>query len=318
MNASMREVVQQINLLESLADRHGTAVLRKRYNAAVDALLRSLRAQARKSTSRTLDPAMTSTFLPRIRAAKLTIAKALSSDLAKVSKIAQRDGLRSAVDQIERFEEKFANRTVALSLNDAAEMDEAIEQDRAPIERNHDQSMMLVMTTLGATLANEIMQSGLRRGTMVFTLDNIEDILDSQFWKIERIARTEVASAYNLGMARGVSVGSKELGEIGLRWCEKVDDKTGKPLDNRVAEDSLVLHGQVAFIGYDLPSSARTSAQLVGGFEMPRDERVRSDWWGRRYIRPPNRPYDRAVGQPWSSRWGVPAYRMVRGERIPM
>jgi len=318
MNASTREVIQQINLLESLADRHGTAVLRKRYNAAVDALLRSLRAQARKSTSRTLDPAMTSTFLPRIRAAQLTIAKALSSDLAKVSKIAQRDGLRSAVDQIERFEEKFANRTVALSLNDAAEMDEAIEQDRAPIERNHDQSMMLVMTTLGATLANQIMQSGLRRGTMVFTLDNIEDILDSEFWKIERIARTEIASAYNLGMARGVSVGSKELGEIGLRWCEKVDDQTGKPLDNRVAEDSLVLHGQVAFIGYDLPSSARTSAQLVGGFEMPRDERVRSDWWGRRYIRPPNRPYDRAVGQPWSSRWGVPAYRMVRGERIPM
>jgi hypothetical protein len=318
MNASMREVVKQISLLESLADRHGTAVLRKRYNAAVDALLRSLRAQARKSTSRVLDPAMTGTFLPRIRAAQLTIAKGLSSDLAKVSKIAQRDGIRSAVDQIERFEEQFAGRSVALSLNDAAEMDAAIQQDRVPIERDHDQSMMLVMTTLGSALANQIIQSGLRRGATAITLDNIEDLLDSEFWKIERIARTEIASAYNLGMARGVAVGSKEVGEIGLRWCEKVDDQTGKPLDNRVAEDSLVLHGQVAFNGYNLPSSARTSAQLVGGFEMPQDPRVRSDWWGRRYIRPPNRPYDRAVGQPWSSRWGVPAYRMVRGERIPL
>jgi hypothetical protein len=314
----MIEALKQMALLESLADRHGTTALRRRYNASADELLRSLRGIARKSSSRSLDPVMASMFIPRLRSAQLAIAKDLSKTLGKLSRTAQKDGIRAAVDQTERFEERFAGRIVALSLNDTVELEDAVEKDRGVIEREHDRSMLLCMTLLQDKLARLIAMSGTGRSATTIVLDEIEETMDAEFWKIERIARTELASAYNLGVARGITSANQELGEIGMRWCEKVDDKTGRPLDDRVASDSMVLHGQVSFTGYDLPASARSSAQLLGGFEMPPDERVSSDLWGRRYIRPPNRPYDRAVGQPWSPRWKVPAYRVVRGERIPM
>jgi hypothetical protein len=83
------------------------------------------------------------------------------------------------------------------------------------------------------------------------------------------------------------------------RWTELVDDATGRPLDNRVAADSLAMHGQVAPPG--------------GSFLMPAAGGALA---GQSWTHPPNRPNDRAVLTPWMPTWGVPAWQFRNGRRV--
>jgi hypothetical protein len=85
------------------------------------------------------------------------------------------------------------------------------------------------------------------------------------------------------------------------RWSEHVDDQTGAALDDRVAEDSLVLHGQVVAVG--------------ANFVMPPDPRVSPKLWNQTYAQPPNRPNDRSVLLPWRPRWGGYAWSFTAGQR---
>jgi hypothetical protein len=102
------------------------------------------------------------------------------------------------------------------------------------------------------------------------------------------------------------------------RWTEYVDDATGRPLDARVANDSLVLHGQVCFQPEGATFEGRSTFLVggTGGFTMPPDGRVNAKLWGRRYAHPPNRPNDRSRLVPWKPTWGVPAYMVVNGVRM--
>jgi hypothetical protein len=102
------------------------------------------------------------------------------------------------------------------------------------------------------------------------------------------------------------------------RWTEYVDDATGRPLDARVANDSLVLHGQVCFQPEGATFEGRSTFLVggTGGFTMPPDGRVNAKLWGKRYAHPPNRPNDRSRLVPWKPTWGVPAYMVVGGQRM--
>ncbi len=93
-----------------------------------------------------------------------------------------------------------------------------------------------------------------------------------------------------------------------MRWTEKVDDATGRPLDKRVAGDSLVLHGQLAApVGlalFIMPGwgTDKTSSAMAG------------DTW----YHPPNRPYDRAILTPWFPGSGVPGWMLKDGDRLDL
>jgi hypothetical protein len=131
------------------------------------------------------------------------------------------------------------------------------------------------------------------------------ELMDQQAWRIERLVRTETSYAYNLAQAAALKAFPTEPGSmLWGRWTERVDDLSGKPLDKRVAEDSLVLHGQVARPG--------------GVFTMPADSRVSSRLAGKSWAHPPNRPNDRSVLLPWQRHWGVPGWILQGGRRIDL
>jgi hypothetical protein len=128
------------------------------------------------------------------------------------------------------------------------------------------------------------------------------DTLDSEFWKVERVARTETSRAFNAAQDEGIKELADELPGLTSRWTEYVDDLTGEPLDDRVGDDSLVLHGQLQ--GED------------GLFIMPDDPLAPVAMIGMTWEAPPNRPNCRAVLLPWMPDWGIPAWRYEDGERV--
>lgn len=118
---------------------------------------------------------------------------------------------------------------------------------------------------------------------------------DSQAWRVDRVARTEAAYAWNAAQDSGIA----ELAAGGVRglmkrWTEHVSDVTGLPTDAATAIDSVVLHGQV-----------QAPHRL---FHMPADPRAPGWSVGRSWEFPPNRPNDRAVLLPWRPDWSIPAW----------
>jgi hypothetical protein len=104
-------------------------------------------------------------------------------------------------------------------------------------------------------------------------------------WKAERIVRTEISHAYNAGTRASLDAVAETRPDLWLMWHEHAQGPTwggpkskpwrgpARPLDDRVGDDSLRLHGQLRRPGQP--------------FTDPKT--------GRQYAHPPNRPHDRAT-----------------------
>ncbi len=104
------------------------------------------------------------------------------------------------------------------------------------------------------------------------------------WWKAERIARTETAWAYNRSHSEAANSLGNDFVDVLMRWTEFVDDDTRQPLDDRVGDDSVQMHGQLRFPGQPFwDPVAKKSVQ-----------------------EPPNRPNDRATLVVWRASWGEP------------
>lgn len=133
-------------------------------------------------------------------------------------------------------------------------------------------------------------------------IDAVDDESEEQWWRAERLVRTETSFSYNA--AAGALIGMIAAGGPGLhmRWTELVSDLDGRPFDAKVGRDSLAMHGQVVRAG--------------GQFTQPTDDPRSGALAGRSFSHPPNRPNDRAVLVPWMPGLGVPAYAIQAGNRI--
>lgn len=133
----------------------------------------------------------------------------------------------------------------------------------------------------------------------------LEGALDGQWWRAARIVATETAHAFNA--AQEAVLVKADVPGLMQRWTEKIDD-SGRPLDRRVAIDSMVMHGQLTVPG--------------GLFVMPpwaADRGVPGGLLGRAWPFPPNRPHDRAILTPWLPAFGVSPgvdWRLIDGRRV--
>lgn len=152
------------------------------------------------------------------------------------------------------------------------------------------------------TAINAAISEGVRAGESARALvRRAEEVIESNWWKIERIARTETCRAFNAAQDGAVIELGRHWPDVYKRWTEHVDDTTGAPMDSRVGADSLVLHGQCV-----RPGSA---------FVMPSNKNVPAELWGKSFDFPPNRPNDRAVVLPWRPSWGIPGWTYAGGRK---
>lgn len=128
------------------------------------------------------------------------------------------------------------------------------------------------------------------------------ELHDESFWRIERLVRTELSLAHNNAESLAIREAARTMPDLMQRWTERVNDMTWQPLDNRVAFDSMAMHGQLAPPG--------------GVFTMPNDPAVSTKIWGKSWPHPPNRPHDRAVLTPWRKSWGIPGWVLRNGTKV--
>jgi hypothetical protein len=330
--AAERRVREVLEIHERAAQRlietRGVTAVRRLYDQLEAELARKLDALVREGKGDRFTAAQARGLLAQVRAAQLAAIPRASSLLGEQSREAQIASVRNLVREVTVQEAEFNGATVVLPIEEAAQFAGIIDADRASLLRVHRASF----TRYGSAVVDAVQQrlsvvlaTG---GTALDAVRAVQDETGAQFWRAERIVRTEMSFAYNAAHMRGLEASRDLLPDMGGRWTERVDDFTGQPLDNRVAADSLVLHGQVARpVGLDagrlLPDAKQIDTTLggeapLGGWEMPRDNRVNAKLWGRRYSQPPNRPNDRSRVVAWRASWGRPGYVVRGGERVPI
>jgi hypothetical protein len=295
-------------LLSRLTDRRALPRLKKLYEEAHDTVARKLRTR--------LSPALKDTFtthqqrivLAQLKQGQLHIAGALAGELSDVTKEAQIDSVRGLARNIAKLEKHFTGAEITIPIDEAWKLHSLVGKRRAALDTMHQRSI----ARWGARLFNTVHEStSMALATSATTEEAIELIPKAaadEWWQGERIVRTETAWAGNLSISDGIKESAEILPDLMKRWTEHVDDNSGQPLDDRVAPDSLAMHGQITDADgeFDFPDDAEDmTPQAIASMK------ARGPWTA-----PPNRPNDRASIQPWRESWNIPAYRLVGGGRV--
>ena len=257
-------------------------------------------------------------ILAQYRMMLLDMQPRMTRVLGEVSREAQIESVRSMVKTLSLAELEFEGVTTPLPLTQAARMAGIIDKDRASLLRQHDVSVRTYGIDSITQAERYLGQAFATQRSYSETVAGLFDMVDQSRYRAERIVRTETSFAWSAAHASALDEASDIVPGLFRRWVEYVDDFTGAPLDGRVANDSLVLHGQVCFTPTGATMEARSTFLVggTGGFEMPRDNRVNAKLWGKRYAHPPNRPNDRSRIVGWKVDWPVSAYMVVNGERM--
>lgn len=290
--------------LDRLLDRRSVIALRRLYDRAQDELTRKLAKQVSMGRQDSMSALQAQQLLMQVREAQQVIAARLAQGMAPISREVQGEGIHQVSATLTRLEAAYTGATITLPLEEAATFAGIIERRAPSLIRANESSWLRYGQRLTTRIEQELAVSLATGETPIEAIEKVRAITDSEWWQGERIVRTELAHAYNSAHADSIEVAAKELRDLSKRWCEHVDDSTGRPLDDRVAVDSLVLHGQVV--------------SDSGLFVMPSDNRISAKLWNKTFRNGPNRPNDRSVTMPWRPHWGIPGWVWKNGERQPV
>lgn len=297
-------IVQQQKQLESLVQQSGVGPVRRVYTNIIDELTAKLKAT----------PAQTYTHLTvtgMAAQARLAMATLVRHSAGVMGDAAFKVGMASARNMLNtagELEDELGDAIVPMPTMEIARLTGLVRGQATSVLRMHDSSMARYGAQLVGTFEQH-MATGLAIGENTHALaDRIEKVGDMRWHGAERIVRTELSYAYNATHKDVADEMADDMGgDMWTRWDEHVSD-SGVAFDDRVGDDSLAMHGQVAPPGgvFTQPPTA------------PRGEQVGESLVGQTWKYPPNRPNDRAVLTPWRSSWGIPGWIWEGGSRVPV
>lgn len=310
--AFTRAVAAHKERLEKVLTAQNTRSMANLYEEAQGGLLARMRKVVRAGRRDTFTAHQQRVMLVQLRQGQAQIAQRMAGKMGELSLKAQKASLNGLVDDVARLSKTFTGSEVVLPVAEAATFRGVIQNRHTSLLVQHDASM----NRYGAHLVGEVEK---RLSTAILTqepthevMDEVANTIDKEWYWGERIVRTETAYAYNVTHRDGIEESAKEIPELMQQWQEHCD-ASGAPLDDRVAVDSLAMHGQCAPAGgvFTMPPTA-PFPDKKGNTEVP-DSLVGLQW---EY--PPNRPNDRAVISPWMPDWGVPGWIWRGGRRVPL
>lgn len=244
--------------------------------------------------------------LSQLRAGMAALDAQLASNIAQTAGQAQAAGIQTAASLLTHGEARFAGSSFHVPADMMARLIGAVgDETQRSLLRVHATSVKRYGSLLIERMEEDLVHVLATGGTLNAAVRAIRTRAGIEAWRAERIARTEWAGAYNAGSADLITETRRTLlPDLMMRWTELVDDLTGRPMDDRVAGDSLAMHGQAAEPGGGL-------------FVMPPDPRVSAKLHGKQWAFPPNRPNDRSVLEPWRPGWrgAAPAWVWENGAR---
>lgn len=260
------------------------------YEREQRAIIREIAEAYRGRGGEALDARTRRAIAARLRRAQVETARRLADQLTTTHSFAHAQSLRGLARLVGRLEGQ--------ALDEAPRLQTLLNRPQVGrgVQRLAARQAAAAVTAQEAALVRALAEGH----TVAAALRGAEQAALAEGWRMARAARTEAAYAYNAAISEGVEILEEEVPGLRARWTEHVDDSTWAPLDDKVAADSIALHGQVR--------------GEHGSFIMPNDGPA--DLVGKTYDHPPNRPNDRAVLTPWHRSWGIPAYEVRDGRKV--
>jgi hypothetical protein len=243
--------------------------------------------------------------LAQLKDGQAVLSARMASELGAVTREAQKEAVGGLVKDIAKLEKKFTGATIDLPLEEASRFYGIIDKRKTSLLRMHQSSMAKHGVQTVKAIEHELAMSLLTGENQDQAIARVLPAIEGEWWQAERIVRTEVAHAYNASHRDAIEDVSHELPDMKMQWEEMVDED-GNPYDDRVAIDSLAMHGQVADIGemFFMPPAT------------PKGDTIPESLQGASWAFPPNRPNDRAVVSPWRREWGIPGWIWRNGKRV--
>lgn len=291
------------NRLNRLIDRRGVAPVKQLYEDANAALERKL-AKLAGPRNETMSAHQARVMAAQIKHGQIDITKRMIGELKGASTDASQESLSSLSKSIGRMEKRFTGAATPLPIEEAARFKGIIDKRKTSLLRAHETSMSKYGASVVGAMEDSLFSSVITGDSVGDAIDDVMDVAGGEWWQAERVVRTEMAWAYNSAQADGIADAAKSLPGLMMRWSEQVSD-TFVPLDDRVGDDSIAMHGQITTPGglFTMPPAG------------PSGEEVSVSLIGKQWSFPPNRPHDRAVVVPWSPEWGVMGWLYSSGER---
>ena len=291
--------------LDRLMDRRGLIPLKRSFDQLQDRLERLMVKRLPTGQKQALTPLQAQQLLVQVRDAQLAIAKRLARSLSPVIEEAQEEGIDQTAQTTDKLERKFHGGWLSVPVDEEATKRKLVEARSGALERLNETAWLAVGAAL-ATKQQEALSISLALEEMPDeAVNRMREAADSMWWKAKSAIQTGLAAGFNSGQAGAVGeLSAVAPSDWAKRWCELVDDATGMPFDNKVGNDSMALHGQIADPG--------------GVFVMPEDPSVHPWFWNRAWDSSPNRPHDRSVTMAIRLSWGIPGYRLINGQRVPV
>ena len=299
-----RAVRAHRSTLDRLLDRRALFSLRRYYDQAQDRLESQLGRMAKESKHSSLTPLQAQQLLLQVKQAQQEVAQRMARMLTPALEEAQTEGVLQTDKTMDELEREFTGGALLLGLDEPSTVSRLIEKRSPALNAINATSWAAFGAAAGTSAAAALSVSLALEETPREAVSRMRSGAEGEWWKAERIVRTEMAQAYNGAQADAIEDVAGAVPGLGKRWCELVDDVTGMPLDERVGNDSLVLHGQIV--------------EYAGRFVMPPDPTVSPVFWNQSWFASPNRPNDRSVTMPWRRQWGVPGWVWRNGERVPV
>ena len=326
--------------LARVVDQRGARAMKRLYDAAAADLVQRL-ARLAPGRGQGFDAYHKRLVLAQLRQGQVQLARRMFGELGDLSREAQIDAVRGLDSVIARLERDYSGHTPVLPSADAARFAGIIDSKRTSLLREFPQGTenriraqgtQKVAARMGmrqrhaasvgnlATRTIQECEKQLALSTLLDepasqSIDRISGVIDSQWSDAERIVRTEGAWAQNASAREAIDAAGEVLPSLRARWSEHVDEATLEPLDDRVAIDSIAIHGQVAEPGglFTMPATSPR-----GTLKEPDKLAVPERLVGRQWDHPPDRPNGRECLAPWRPEWGIPGWRFVGGARVPL
>jgi uncharacterized protein with gpF-like domain len=296
--------------LDRLIDKRSIVGLRRVYRDAQASLVAKLSKVGRHADTFTAHQHRA--MLLQARQGVKLMQKRMAGEMGQVSIEAASEGLHSLASEVSALEREFTGADIALPIDEAGRFQGIISGQRESMLRLHEESLANYGAAAVRKIEDQLTTSLMTGETMGDAMDRLVDVLDGNEYKAEEIARTETAFAFNAASAAGIAECADELPGLMMRWTEYVDEETGEALDDRVAEDSLSMHGQVVAPGgrFVMPRT------LPDGTELSKRSH---HLLGRTWEYPPNRPNDRSTIVPWRKEWSdLPGWQWKNGRRVEL
>lgn len=297
-------ILDQQDQLQRLVRVAGVAPVKALY----DRMLSDVTARLAATPASTFSHQQLSGLLAQI---KLGLARVQRSMGDTVEESATQVGIHAArtlLTDTAKLEHHFSGAVISLPLLEIGRLHGLVRDQIPSLMRAHATSMARFGAQLVGRMEGEL-GAGMSLGeTPSKLIARVGAVGDLEWYRAERIVRTELSFAAGRGARAAADEQADELGgDLWSRWTEHVSD-AGAPLDDRVGVDSEAMHGQVAPPGepFTQPPTNRQG------------DLVSESLAGREWTAPPNRPNDRAVLVPWRAHWGVPGWRWEDGTRVPV